>query len=54
MQEHRQAIATFDVDIYAKYNEDVVNAAKINGVINWVAIYQHYCTFGVNEKRRAV
>lgn len=54
MQEHRQAIATFDVDIYAKYNEDVVNAAKINGVINWVAIYQHYCTYGVNEKRRAV
>lgn len=54
MQEHRQAIATFDVDIYAKYNEDVVNAAKINGVINWVAIYQHYCTHGVNEKRRAV
>lgn len=53
MDEHRQGIATFDVDVYAKYNSDVVAAARRDGRVNFKKLYQHYCEFGHSEGRRA-
>lgn len=56
MKEHRQAIATFNVDVYIKdpKNQDVVRAFTVNGVLDIPKVYQHYCEYGYKENRRAV
>ena len=51
MKEKRQAIATFNVEAYAKYNSDVLKACTSkSGVVNWVEVYKHYCVFGYKEE----
>ena len=56
MDEHRQAIATFNVEKYISYpeNADVVKACTVNGVLDYKLVYKHYCEFGYKETRRAV
>lgn len=54
MKEGRQAISTFNVNQYLKYNKDVKDIATEKGKINYIKAYQHYCIFGRNENRRAV
>lgn len=55
MNEHRQAISTFDVEAYARYNKDVADAAvnHIDGKVSYPLLYKHYCLIGRNENRRA-
>lgn len=58
MREHRQAIATFNVDKYVSYpeNTDVVKACTNQDTkeLDIVKVYKHYCEFGYKEKREAV
>lgn len=61
MNERRQAIAGFDVDIYLKDkdNADVLAAvtkkdSKGKEYIDYPKAYRHYCEFGFNEGRRAI
>jgi lysozyme len=58
MREHRQAIATFNVDKYISYpeNADVVTACTNQETkeLDIVKAYKHYCEFGYKENREAV
>lgn len=47
MNEHRQAIANFNVEVYKAKNKDLQRA--FGGT--WKKYYQHYCRFGYKEKR---
>lgn len=53
MNEKRQGIATFNVEVYASNNPDVVKASYKNGQIDYPTIYRHYCEFGYKENRKA-
>ena len=47
MNEHRQAIANFNVEVYKAKNKDLQRAFGNK----WKSYYQHYCRFGYKEKR---
>ena len=47
MNEHRQAIANFNVEVYKAKNRDLQRAFGTK----WKSYYQHYCRFGYKEKR---
>lgn len=50
MKEKRQAIATFNVNAYAAYYEDLRNTFKYN----WEEYYKHFCKIGHIEHRKSV
>lgn len=47
MNEHRQGIANFNVEVYKAKNKDLQRAFGNK----WKSYYQHYCRFGYKEKR---
>lgn len=54
MSELRIAKATFNVQVYASHNADLVSAFGALTKSNAVLYYNHYCTYGYKENRRAV
>ena len=49
-----KTISTFNVLVYASHNPDLVNAFGALNANNAINYYNHYCTNGHNENRRAV
>lgn len=49
-----KTIATFNVEVYASHNPDLVKAYGALTQNNAIKFYQHYCTNGYKENRRAI
>lgn len=49
-----KTIANFNVQVYASHNPDLVSAFGTLTKSNAVLYYNHYCTYGYKENRRAV
>lgn len=50
-----RTISTFNVEVYASHNADLVKAfGELGDGTNGLAFYKHYCTNGYKENRRCI